>query len=329
MRSKYWLLISALLVASLLPAVVLGLVSASLKVIPFTFLIALVHAVVLCVPLVAILWRKNRITAINSIVAGFGIGGAFVAVVTWPFLFSGMNSSASVNGVETIINGVPTAAGWLQYVKGIIYLGLFGAMGGLAFWCWLKLFRGLPDDYIGTKRAASTMGSSAPVVAAVIATIAVLLIPSATKDRSCHNVLRDGRTSIGPVLMIDLDISEADWPDLQELYADLASARGLEFRDSSKHRPGVSNLLYLSACEDGFTIMTNEQRWSRANSKVLLPQITGRGVGISVFEINSGSNWTAVAIELVDHLERRWPDKVRFRDGGGKITPKPARISLD
>jgi hypothetical protein len=45
-----------------------------------------------------------------------------------------LHTSVSVDGVLTVINGTITAAGWISYVKPLIYFGSFGAIGGFAFW---------------------------------------------------------------------------------------------------------------------------------------------------------------------------------------------------
>ena len=62
----------------------------------------------------------------------FGDGRA--GVLTWPMQHPELHTSASVDGVPAIINGVITAAGWVSYVKPLIYFASFGALGGFAFW---------------------------------------------------------------------------------------------------------------------------------------------------------------------------------------------------
>jgi hypothetical protein len=42
-------------------------------------------------------------------------------------------ASRPVDGVPTIIERVITAAGWVSYVKLVIYCGLFGTLGRFAF----------------------------------------------------------------------------------------------------------------------------------------------------------------------------------------------------
>jgi hypothetical protein len=55
-------------------------------------------------------------------------------VLTWPTQHPEIYASASVDGVPTIIDGVITTAGWVSYVKPLIYFGAFGALSGFVFW---------------------------------------------------------------------------------------------------------------------------------------------------------------------------------------------------
>jgi hypothetical protein len=43
--------------------------------------------------------------------------------------------------VQTMINGVPTVAGWISYIEGVLFMGAFGTLGGLAFWMVWRSFR--------------------------------------------------------------------------------------------------------------------------------------------------------------------------------------------
>ena len=64
----------------------------------------------------------------------FAVGAVPDGVLTWPMQHPELHTSASVDGVLMIIDGVITAAGWVGYVKPVIYCGMLGALGGLAFW---------------------------------------------------------------------------------------------------------------------------------------------------------------------------------------------------
>jgi hypothetical protein len=68
--------------------------------------------------------------------------------------YANSRASAVIDGVQTMIEGVPTLAGWLQYLEGVFFFGACGACGGLFFWFSLRImssnrsFKQLP--YRGT-----------------------------------------------------------------------------------------------------------------------------------------------------------------------------------
>ena len=69
----------------------------------------------------------------STVGTGFLLGAIPAAIFSWP-VHSERNFSASVNGVPTIIDGVPTLEGWLQFTYGAVLLGFLGAAGAMAFW---------------------------------------------------------------------------------------------------------------------------------------------------------------------------------------------------
>ena len=90
----------------------------------------------------------------SCVVSGFAVGALPAGVLTWPMQHPELHTSALVDGVQTIINGVIIAAGWVSYVRPLIYFGSFGALGGFAFWVALIGF--------------GTFGKAAAVVVRVI-----------------------------------------------------------------------------------------------------------------------------------------------------------------
>lgn len=70
----------------------------------------------------------------STLLSGFCLGALPMAIFTWPIRYADMNSSSSVNGVQTMIDGVPTMAGWLQFLEGVLFFGAFGLAAALAFW---------------------------------------------------------------------------------------------------------------------------------------------------------------------------------------------------
>jgi len=129
---------ASFLFAALAPASVMAALWYTTKIAPMvfaiTFAIALAHAVLLGLPLFLILRSKGWINVMSCVVFGFAVGAVPAGVLTWPMQHPELHTNASVDGVPAIINGAITAAGWVSYVKPVIYCGLFGALGGVAFW---------------------------------------------------------------------------------------------------------------------------------------------------------------------------------------------------
>ncbi|MBY6213258.1 hypothetical protein KUV95_17050 [Microbulbifer agarilyticus] len=83
-------------------------------------------------PAYFILQKLKRVKLVYTLSSGFFLAAIPVALFTWPIRSPG--SSASSNGVQLVINGVPTMAGWLQYLQGILFFGIFGLLAALVFW---------------------------------------------------------------------------------------------------------------------------------------------------------------------------------------------------
>jgi hypothetical protein len=136
----------ALLAAALAPAIVAGLsfvvlgasARLALHLAAFALLLALAHVVLLGIPVVLLLQRLWRISWTSSVLAGWVIGSLPTAVWAWPLRHAQRGVTASDwNGhalVATLVNGVPTWAGWMQYARLVALAGAFGAVGGVAFW---------------------------------------------------------------------------------------------------------------------------------------------------------------------------------------------------
>jgi hypothetical protein len=102
----------------------------------FLILCALISAafvIALGIPAYLLLrWRK-AVRWWSTIASGFILGAAPVAIFSWPLGYSS-GASASVDGVPTLVNGMPTFAGWLQYLELASFFGICGAAGAAAFW---------------------------------------------------------------------------------------------------------------------------------------------------------------------------------------------------
>ncbi len=311
--------IAAVLLGALAPALVVAGLSANLMLLPLAFAVTLGHSVVLGLP-AALFCRAKRWTRFSAAIVGALLIGAIpVGIFGWP-MHPSWRTSASVDGVPTIIDGVPTLAGWVEYLNLVAEFGALGATGGVMFWLTLK-FSGLltASDARSTRPllGQSRIGILLAGVA-VSASVAIAALPSITRDRSCHNMFRDGRTSVSPKVRIDLDIAIDDWPMLARILKDFGGAHGMSFRNASEDRPGVK-ILGLSVCsEQGLVITADELLWA---SRTYAPPAAGMGVPIGVFDLNDGIGWRPLAQELVGALDSAWQGKVRFRDGSGRFVP--------
>ena len=96
--------------------------------------ISAAYVIVLGIPTFLLLRWRNLVRWWTTISGGFLLGAVPVAVISWPLRYSELRSSATIDGVQTIINGVPTLAGWLQYLEGLSFMGACGVIGATAFW---------------------------------------------------------------------------------------------------------------------------------------------------------------------------------------------------
>jgi hypothetical protein len=318
--------IAAVLLGALAPALIAASLLKGITLLPYAFAITLGHAVILGLP-AALVYRWKQWTGVSAAVAGgFLIGivpGGFYA---WPMELS-LRTTGSVDGVPTIINGIPTLAGWFKYLEFLSILGAFGAVGGFVFWLTLRWCGVLAPADLGSARPVFTRSQVGAWLAgaAVAASIAVAAIPSMTKDRTCHNMFRDGRTSVGPKVSIDLEIAMDAWPRLTRLLEEFGASHGMSFRNLTHSQPAVVDVLSLSACtEAGLVITAFEQRWADPRIASLL---SDRGVPIGVFDLHDGTGWQPLARDLIAMLDTEWRGKVRFRGDDGELVPKPAVLA--
>jgi hypothetical protein len=95
---------------------------------------ATAYVVILGAPAFLLLRKLQGIRWWSTIGTGFVLGSLPIAIITWPLRYPELRTSASVDGVSTMIDGTPTVAGWVQYASGFSTVGLLGAAGALAFW---------------------------------------------------------------------------------------------------------------------------------------------------------------------------------------------------
>jgi hypothetical protein len=182
-------------------------VSQSLTLARTTFIVALAHALVLGLPLFLLLRSMSQFGVVTCALGGFLVGAVPLGVLAL-ISMTGLQSASS-GGRSTVINGVPTLAGWIEYVQGVGFVGLFGMAGGLTFWVAMRLSGQMAGEANKPEPQSSKLrtGSWSIVSVAVLLTCAISVLPSVVRDNSCHNLFRDGRTSIGPQLHADMKLS--------------------------------------------------------------------------------------------------------------------------
>jgi hypothetical protein len=324
--------VAAFLFSALAPSLLAAALAVSLRLLPISFTIALGHALGLGLPFFAIFKVRHWINIFSCIGCGFVIGALPVGVFTWPLAYWSAGGHASIDGIATVVDGVPTAAGWFYYAQSVGFFGLFGALAGLAFWAVLRLTGELSAPVRAVNGAAEVrLHRSGPYItlavsiAAVLLSSLVLAVPVITKDRTCHNMFRDGRKSVHSQVNMELEIGLADWPKLTTVFEDFGTTHSLSFRNSSRVNPGVVDVLGLSLCsERGANIEAHRQEWAAATFKAL--PLARSGVAIGVYELRSKSGWETLAQGLVAELESTWQGKVRFKDGSGRVMPMPEKL---
>lgn len=206
---------TALVVGSGAAASVFSLVTGEVRFFPIAFVFILVAAAVLGLPIYAAVRHANRVNWKSAAIAGFAIGAIIPAII----VFTGPAADqASSNGVPSVVDGAYTSAGWIEALFFVSGFGFLGVLGGLLFWFGLASFadrrnRQDLDDRDATTRAEwRAVALSAAALAFIGAAVA---IPQVTKDRSCHNTLRDGRTSVSPVASFELKVGPEQWMQVE------------------------------------------------------------------------------------------------------------------
>jgi hypothetical protein len=318
---------AAILFGALTATVLIVGISGPVNLMPLVLGVAVAHATLLGLPLFLFLRKRGWANAPSSACAGFVISAVPLGAIAWPRPPPG--SRASVNGIPTVVDGATTLAGWLYHGKLLVLLGLIGALSGVVFWSTLRWVgqSTLASRAVGGSKVpveGSTPSSRAMSLAAIALMItgAIAAIPEIARDRTCHNMFRDGRrTGVAPQANIQLDVDLKEWPKLIQIFEKFGPAHDLSFRNSSQSKPGIVEILYLSLCNDqGVNVRVSDQRWASRN---YAPLVRG-GTNLIVYELRADSGWERIAQGLISELDSTWPGRVRFlpkqtdRSGGSK-----------
>jgi hypothetical protein len=291
-------------------------VSQTLALLRTTFIVTLAHAFILGIPLFLALRSITSTGAITCALGGLLLGAmpfGALALVSMIGL-----QSASTGGKATVVNGVPTLAGWIEYAYAVGSIGLLGLAGGLTFWVAMRV----SDQLIGRPNRTEAQprkfgrGAWSVVSAAVVLACAVFLLPSIVKDDSCHNLFRGARTSVGPQINADLTLSAEDWPTLTHIFVDFGAIHSLSFRGDEQIRRGTLMWRDLNLCSEvGVNIDAVDRPWlAQINSP-----LADRGIQFSVYELKPGSDWKLLAGDLLNRIDRTWPRRTTFRGPNGEV----------
>lgn len=126
--------VSSILVIALFSLLLFG----PTKMTAIVIIVGAAHVVILGIPTFAILYWLKRIRLWTSILAGFLCGAIPTAYATRNLVYGPPGSYLShgfgEDEVITKIDGVATAAGWLEYIMAFAIMGAFGAVAALVFW---------------------------------------------------------------------------------------------------------------------------------------------------------------------------------------------------
>jgi hypothetical protein len=289
-------------------------VSETLALARVTFVVCLAPALVLGLPGILLLHAKDRLGIASCALAGFFVGAVPFGLLALTSMFG--VRSASTGGTPTVVNGVPTLAGWIEYVRNVGSIGLFGLAGGLTAWAVTQI-AGLRTGRSSQSQSTDLRIRSWSIVSvAVILTGAILVLPIAVRDNSCHNLFRDGRTFIVPQISANIKLRAEDWTTLREMFVRFGSTHALSFRSDQNMQRGTLMWRSVSLCsEAGVTIHARDQPWlARINSP-----LAARGVDLSVYELKPGSEWDTFARDLLAKIDMAWPQSITFRGRSGQI----------
>jgi len=296
------------------PAAAVTAMSGELRLFTLSFAVALAHSVLLGLPLYGLLRSRGFLTSWWVAVGGGGIVGVLpfgcLALLSLP-------DQASTDGTPTVINGVRTMAGWLEFFQLLGELAALGALGGLTFWLIIRLHTALlstsanvavvPQRVLGW-RSITALASAAGIVACAAAAI-----PALTEDRSCHNPLR-GRSSISSQINLELHLGMRDWRAVDAEMREFAKKRGWSYQGDVRPDPNFP-WLQVSICD------------ARGTEFVAIATDAREPIRVAVYQPQGGLDWREPFSAFYRRLQARWPGKLDFTGDVSQAVPPPPWLS--
>ncbi|RAP57317.1 hypothetical protein [Oleiagrimonas sp. MCCC 1A03011] len=124
----------AILAAAAVPALLFGIESDAAC---LAFILALAWILVLGLPTFLILKGRGCVRWWSALFSGFLLAAIPIALLGWPYHPGGGMSFSAWDGhrmVDYVVNGIPTRAGWRQFLTSTFGFGALGSASALAFW---------------------------------------------------------------------------------------------------------------------------------------------------------------------------------------------------
>lgn len=257
----------------------------------------------------------------SAVLVGYAIGVVPIGLLS----LASVPEFASSGGVVTAENGIRTAAGWRQLIVLSLISGLPGAVGGLAFWGTLKATGRLGK---GDKSSYRRWLTGLIVSLVLLGSGFAFALPTILMDRSCHNGARDGRRSVTPELVAELDVGPEEWAEVRALMEDFSDDHDWSFRGSLEGSVDSYAAFHVSVCtEPGMAFSAMQHYADPAAFPPLthdLPGPPNMAMMITVTQEQSGAAWRQSGKDFFDRLQARYGPRLTFENAGGQTISRSA-----
>jgi hypothetical protein len=109
--------------------------------------VSFIHAILLGLPAVSLLRKLDKMRWWSVTLVGFIVGCVPTTLIMWPLWHKG--GFSYWDGTKIVItreNGIPTLAGWTEYMQSVLIVAAIGAISGFVFWFVLRRISNLQFD---------------------------------------------------------------------------------------------------------------------------------------------------------------------------------------